>query len=162
MARPPLPPDDDDRTEIPEQAPPQPTMAPGNLPPTPMPQVPTDQDPESALVVLMNRRADNPQDLDLRDQEHEAFSRYMLHRLGPVLGPAVVGASVPAYSGIKGAVQAMGGMQDASPASFREVQAGLRPLWQAGFGSLKPIINSTFENMKGSPMNVTRPPQGGY
>jgi len=96
-------------------------------------------------------------DPGLRDQEHEAFSRYVLERLGPVLGGAVVGAGVPVYSGVKGAAQSMGLMQDSSPASLEEIKAGYRPLWQAGFGSLKPIINSTFENMKGSPFGVTRP-----
>lgn len=155
--RPPLPPEDRDRTEIDEDAGPMPTQAPGNLPPVPMP---TPVDPESALIELMTRREDNPMDLTLRDQEHEAFSRYMLHKLGPVLGPAVVGTSVPAYSGIKAAAQAMGGMKDATPASFQEVRAGLRPLWEAGFGSSRPIIDQTFKGLLQKPaVQVTSPPR---
>jgi len=130
-----------------------PTTAPGNLPSVPIPAPP---DPESALIALMNRRQAQPMDLALRDEEHAAFSRYMLDKLGPVLGPLVIGTSVPAYSGIKGAVQAMGGMQDATPASLQEVRAGLQPLWPAGFGSLRPVIDQTFKNLlQKPPIQVT-------
>jgi hypothetical protein len=106
---------------------------------------------EEELIALMNQRQDQPQDLTLRDQEHAAFSRYMLEKLGPVLGPLVVGTSVPAYSAVKGTAQAVGGMQDATPASFREVGAGLQPLWQAGFGSLRPVIDQTFKDLLQKP-----------
>jgi hypothetical protein len=126
-ATPPLPPDDD-RTAIPEDAPPMPTMAPGNLPTAPMPTAPVDRDPQSTLMNLMAQRSGNPMDLGLRDQEHAAFSQYLLHRLGPLLGPAVVATSVPAYSAVKGGAQAMGMMQNATPASMQEVKAGLSPI----------------------------------
>ena len=50
MAKPPLPPEQQDRTEIPEGAPPMPTMAPGNLPPVEMPTVPVDQAPPDQMA----------------------------------------------------------------------------------------------------------------
>lgn len=93
-------------------------------------RAPEQIDPQSALISLMNQRTANPQDLALRDAEHAAFSRYLMSSLGPVLGPAVVATSVPAYSAVKGVAQAMGGMQDSTPASLREVHAGLTPLYQ--------------------------------
>jgi hypothetical protein len=130
-ATPPLPPDDDSQSEGPTI----PSVAPGV--PTPTPTAPADQDstlgtrdPQSTLISLMNQRSGRPMDLGLRDQEHAAFSRYVLDRLGPLLGPAVVATSVPAYSAVKGGAQAMGMMKDATPASVGEVKAGLAPLAQ--------------------------------
>jgi hypothetical protein len=95
-------------------------------------------DPQSALISLMNQRFSDPMNLNLRDQEHAAFSQMLLHRLGPILGPAVVMSSVPAYSAAKGGAQSMGMMQNATPASFREVRAGLSPLWGGQIGPQKP------------------------
>lgn len=66
--------------------------------------------------------------LGLRDEEHAAFSRYLLDHLGPLLGPAVVGAAVPTYSAVKGGAQSLGLMQAATPASWHEILAGLSPL----------------------------------
>lgn len=66
--------------------------------------------------------------LGLRDQEHAAFSRYLLHQLGPVLGTGVVAASVPAYSAVKAVAQPLGMMKGATPASMQEVKAGLSPI----------------------------------
>lgn len=130
-AAPPLPPDDD---AIPE-GPTLPTVAPE--PPVKTPTAPADQDstrgtydPQTTLISLMNQRSGAPMDLGLRDQEHAAFSKYVLDRLGPLLGPAVVATSVPAYSAAKGGAQAMGMMKDATPASLQEVKAGLSPLAQ--------------------------------
>lgn len=80
----------------------------------------------------MNQRAGDPMNLGLRDQEHAAFSRYVLDRLGPLLGPAVVATSVPAYSTAKGLAQSVGMMKDATPASLQEVKVGLSPLWGGG------------------------------
>lgn len=83
---------------------------------------------EQALIALMIARQAKPNDLALRDAEHAAFSRYVIDKLGPVIGPAVVATSVPVYSAAKGAIQIVGGMKAATPASFREIRAGLRPL----------------------------------
>lgn len=105
-----------------------PTTPPGSAPPVEMPKAPVDRDPTSSLMSLINQRDANPMDLNLRDQEHAAFSRYMLNQLGPLLGPAVVATSVPAYSAAKAVAQPLGMMQGATPASLREVQAGLSPL----------------------------------
>lgn len=130
-AAPPLPPDDDSQAEGPTL----PTMTPGNIPPVKTPTAPADQDstrgtfdPQSALISLMHQRDTRPMDLGLRDQEHAAFSRYVLDRLGPLLGPAVVATSVPAYSATKAVAQPLGMMQGATPASVGEVKAGLAPL----------------------------------
>jgi hypothetical protein len=84
--------------------------------------------PDAAVISLINQRSDDPMNLGLRDQEHAAFSRYLLDQLGPILGPAVVGAAVPAYSAAKGGAQSLGLMKDATPASWHEVLAGLAPL----------------------------------
>lgn len=85
---------------------------------------------EQELIDLMIQRENDPQNLDLRDQEHAAFSRYVIDTLGPVAGRAVVAAGVPVYSGFKAGIQAAGGMKKATPASMREVLAGLKPLWE--------------------------------
>jgi hypothetical protein len=141
-AAPPLPPDDD---SIPE-GPTLPSVAPET--PVKTPTAPADQDstlgtrdPQTTLISLMNQRSANPTDLGLRDQEHAAFSRYLLERLGPLLGGGVVAAGVPAYSAVKGARQMVGGMKDATPASFGEVKAGLSPLW-GGDGGPQPLANT--------------------
>lgn len=128
-ASPPLPPDDDSQSEGQTV----PSVAPGI--PTPTPTAPADQDstrgtsdPRSTLISLMNQRSGNPTDLGLRDQEHAAFSKYLLHTLGPLLGTGVVAASVPAYSAAKAVAQPLGLMKDATPASMQEVKAGLSPI----------------------------------
>lgn len=90
------------------------------------------QQSEAALIALMQQRMANPTDLGLRDREHAAFSQYLIDKLGPVLGRAVVATSVPMYSGGKLIIQSMGGMKGATPPSFREIAAGLRPLVKAG------------------------------
>lgn len=138
-ATPPLPPDDDTILEN-ENPPIQSSIPPAKMPAPPADQDPTrtTNDPQTTLISLMNQRAASPLDLGLRDQEHAAFSRYLLHQLGPVLGPAVVATSVPAYSAAKGGAQALGMMKDATPASFREVGAGLSPL--------VPQVNPEFAN----------------
>jgi len=84
---------------------------------------------EAELIALMQQRMENPHDLALRDAEHEAFSRLMLRKLGPVLGRAVVATSVPVYTAGKLFVKSVGGMKGATPPSVREIVAGLRPLW---------------------------------
>lgn len=86
-------------------------------------------DPQSALISLVNQRNEDPMNLGLRDQEHAAFSKHVLDTLGPILGPAVVAASVPAYSAAKAIAQPLGMMKGATPPSFGEVKAGLSPLW---------------------------------
>jgi hypothetical protein len=89
-------------------------------------------------MSLMNQRDANPQDLNLRDQEHAQFSRVILDKYGPVLGSAIVASAVPTYSAAKGGAQALGLMKDATPASFREVGAGLAPLWGGAVGPAQP------------------------
>lgn len=94
---------------------------------------------DQAVQVAQARVAD-PQNLDLRDQEHRLFSQHVLDQYGPVLGSLVVGASVPSYSALKAAAQAnpqLGALlsrltgydlANATPASWREVHAGLAPV----------------------------------
>lgn len=95
---------------------------------------------EPALIQAQVQRMERPQDLNLRDQEHALFSKYVMEQYGPVLGSLVVGASVPAYSGLKAAAQAdprvgailgrLTGMDlaNATPASWQEIHAGLSPI----------------------------------
>lgn len=125
-AAPPLPPDDDSLPEGPTL----PTTAPE--PPAKMPRAPLDRDPQDAettLISLINQRRNVPMDLGLRDKEHAAFSRYVLERLGPLLGSGVVAAAPPVYNAMKGGAQALGMMKDATPASMQAVKAGWSPLW---------------------------------
>lgn len=85
-------------------------------------------DPTMALINVMQDRQNNPTDLALRNTEHALFSAHVMKQLGPGLGTAVVGASVPAYSAAKAVGQPFGAFRGATPPSLQEVQYGLWPL----------------------------------
>lgn len=86
------------------------------------------QDAEQHLIALVQAREVNPRDLALRDAEHEALSRYVIAKYGPVTGRMMVASFVPVYSAGKLILKPLGGYKGATPPSFREVAAGLRPL----------------------------------
>lgn len=121
-------------------------QAPQPLIPSPAPQgrgVSGSWEPPTALdqaAQALAARSADPQNLDLRDREHALFSKYILDQYGPQLGSLIVGAAAPTYSGVKALAQSnpqlgallgkMSGqdLTQATPASWREVQAGLSPV----------------------------------
>ncbi len=97
-------------------------------------------DVTQALIDAINARWQAPQDLGQRDAEHAAFTRYLLQQY-PYLGPLIAMITVPGYSGAKWLAQTLPGgavvdrvspvpLASATPPSWREVLAGLSPLWE--------------------------------
>lgn len=85
-------------------------------------------DPLQAAAAAKAAREKDPNNIDLRNAEHALFSYYMIDKLGPILGAAVVGVSVPLYSLVKSLAKMMGLLKKATPPSWQEMQYGLRPL----------------------------------
>jgi len=109
-----------------------------------------------AFYQAVLARKGNELDLGLRDQEHARLTEHILNTYGPVLGRAIAGTLVPAWSGAKAVAQALPtpisqtidkamptDMKLASPTttppSWREVQAGLKPAF-GDFSSLMKFL----------------------
>lgn len=99
---------------------------------------------EPDLLSVIQQRLGDPQNLALRDLEHELLVRYLVQTYGP-LGMLLGLTATPAYSGLKMGAQALPDPlrevvtqyspipltqeAGATPGSLREIGAGLRGLF---------------------------------
>lgn len=111
------------------------------------PTGPAPKDTFTQWSEAMAARHADPGNLDLRDREHALFTQHLMDTYGPVLGRAIALSAVPAWTGAKAIAQSLptpvsqaidrqlpqdfqlAGPQT-SPASMREVKAGLAPVFQ--------------------------------
>lgn len=124
-------------------------MAPGNLPPVPIPRADPGRDTLEQLIQAQTARAADPFNTLLRNREHELFSQHVLNTYGPVLGRAIIGAAVPGYAATKAVAQALPApvgqaidrispfpLAGATKPDLGEVAAGLKP----AFGDLPSLM----------------------
>jgi hypothetical protein len=109
---------------------------------------------DAAPAATADRMAD-PMNLPLRNAEHALFSQSVIDQLGPIVGRAVAGTAVPAYSAAKAVAQALPTpvgqaidriapfkLAGATPPSLDEIRWGLRPVW----GSIASQSANTSQN----------------
>lgn len=108
---------------------------------------------------LQRQKGTDPSNRALTLQEHDAFSRSLLERFGPLMGGLLVGGAIPGWQGAKAVTQGIGSLipganeamdrwfpeglqpQRGSTPGFDELAAGLRPLWSSQvpeYAAMKP------------------------
>ena len=105
---------------------------------------------------LQAQKATDPSNRALTAREHDAFSRSLMERFGPVAGRAMVAGTIPAWQGAKAVTQGIGSVvpgsmefmdrwfpeglqpQRGSAPGWDQLMTGLRPIWDQSAPSWSP------------------------